>query len=956
MEDFNKVKNPMDDDDEENQQQQKSQQPRQAVSVMNPKNSQQQQPKKQQSEIKKKTVALNPIIQQSNIVETFNNEFGKNTLQFDHIIEECEHLLFGNCWEDPEFPANKQSLSLYFEKLPRQTQEAWQQIVWKRPNEFLNEENIKLFDVIEPDDIKQGLLGDCYFLCALSALAEQDCLIERLFHTKEKQKYGVYSVWLNINGEWININIDDRIPFKRDKPAFSRGQGDELWVLLLEKAYAKAYGSYEIIEGGNPAHALRDLTGAPCENVDNLTADEFWKYLEQNDNQQNVLTCYTKSTNVREEENELGILSGHAYSILDHQSVRGDDNQFHKILKIRNPWGMKEWTGDWSDNSDKWNPVLRQRLNVESKNDGTFWMSIYDFAKYFEGIGNCKVRPDYSYNSIKLDFTKDKIKVVQFKVKEATHGFISINQFDERMFYHSNKEYQYSNCRMFILKKNQKKEFEYVGALYGIDRNLYIEQKFLPGEYIVVAQIFWKQDIIRECSISSYSHKPISFEYLEGVNPVEMLKIAFKCVSIETAEKIDPQTGKELQKIMSYVKPDRNWNFPLLTKRYGFQYGSFYMYYKNGEMQQILNEELNFKMEGYIPLEPYYSEDEFQQGKYNGLYEKKIEITIPGDREAVILFDSCGSKFTYNFSTRPQVHNIHTDEGKRLIRESIQTQHQLLKEESDKFVAKKNVSSFGRSQIIGQVGNPDSRRPSFVDLSGIRMKSDNKLKSVVQPEQLNQNENTDIPEIEEECLEFFDDLLGKRITNWGLFINWITFLMFPIFLLQSFSKNTYLDMMIAMSIINLVNAEKLTHQLLRLIILALYFSLIVDIIFILQDHENNHLLTGQSLYTGMYKFSIFFVYIGILYKIFASFSYLHVYKNFLAVIPYIQQGFRKIRYFLRDLQLDKETIARLQQQYQQRGQQQSPEYQYQKMQTFGESQNKIQQINSHENITLQVHH
>lgn len=38
---------------------------------------------------------------------------------------------------------------------------------------------------IEPNDIKQGLLGDCYFLCALSAMAEKKILIRRLFHIDE---------------------------------------------------------------------------------------------------------------------------------------------------------------------------------------------------------------------------------------------------------------------------------------------------------------------------------------------------------------------------------------------------------------------------------------------------------------------------------------------------------------------------------------------------------------------------------------------------------------------------------------------------------------------------------------------------------------------------------------------------------------------------------------------------
>ena len=44
--------------------------------------------------------------------------------------------------------------------------------------------DISVFDNIEPGDIKQGLLGDCYFLCSLSSLAERPNLIKRLFETK----------------------------------------------------------------------------------------------------------------------------------------------------------------------------------------------------------------------------------------------------------------------------------------------------------------------------------------------------------------------------------------------------------------------------------------------------------------------------------------------------------------------------------------------------------------------------------------------------------------------------------------------------------------------------------------------------------------------------------------------------------------------------------------------------
>ena len=50
---------------------------------------------------------------------------------------------------------------------------------------------------------------------------------------------------------------------------------------------------------------------------------------------------------------------------------------------MRNPWGKKEWQGDWSDSSSKWTPKTKAQVDYTDAEDGTFFIAFKDFYKFF---------------------------------------------------------------------------------------------------------------------------------------------------------------------------------------------------------------------------------------------------------------------------------------------------------------------------------------------------------------------------------------------------------------------------------------------------------------------------------------------------------------------------------------------------------------------------------------------
>lgn len=222
---------------------------------------------------------------------------------------------------------------------------------WKRASEIYNP--VYVFeDGVEPNDINQGQLGDCYYLAALSSLAEFPDRVQNMFVTKTINKAGIYMVNIFVNGQETPVIVDDHLPVnKNGKPCFATCRDGEIWVSILEKAWAKLHTTYARTEGGLPCFAASHIMGVPSESFqhDAIESNEHFFDMLQSADKRNF-TMMAASHGQGEDRNDEGVISGHAYSLISINEFTHEGKEV-KLLQLRNPWGSGEWTGAWSDKS-----------------------------------------------------------------------------------------------------------------------------------------------------------------------------------------------------------------------------------------------------------------------------------------------------------------------------------------------------------------------------------------------------------------------------------------------------------------------------------------------------------------------------------------------------------------------------------------------------------------------------
>jgi hypothetical protein len=322
----------------------------------------------------------------------------------------------------------------------------------KRPQLFEGE--------IEPSDLCQGAVGDCWLVAAMACASEFPDMVRHMFLTKEYNPRGIYKVRIfdPLEKKWVVVIVDDRIPCPKGtkKPRFMKPNGNELWAIILEKAYAKFCGSYARLEGGFVLWGWLSMTGdnvfqmsldakkwlredmvaikdkkdpgdkRACgfrKTKEQYTEEEVWTLLKKYDRQKALISAsigkmeYAESDGPAGEQmlEKTGLVAGHAYSIIQAVEVsertavgtRKPGGKTFRLVQLRNPWGTYEWKGKWSDKSKLWgeHKSIAKQLSFVDADDGAFWMAFDDFKKVYTRINICD--RDTSRDA-SLDVNEDK--------------------------------------------------------------------------------------------------------------------------------------------------------------------------------------------------------------------------------------------------------------------------------------------------------------------------------------------------------------------------------------------------------------------------------------------------------------------------------------------------------------------------------------------------------------------
>lgn len=235
-----------------------------------------------------------------------------------------------------------------------------------------------------PDKCYQGALEDFYIVHACYALQMKSQLVRDVFANCEfcsYNKLGMYQLRFYKHSQWVNVSIDDHLPFDKDnQPLCCRGEmfPSYPWISLVEKAYAKLHKSWEAISGGGSVEeVLSDLTGG-CSgrfHTTDVAGDRMWKYFQQ----LGRTTIWACSVNDKECGKRL-IPIAKSYASAIYGTLLHDDVPYIGVFTSAPFSAVKHFPMCDVPMADGYN-----------YSNGFMWLRVDDFAQLFDAVYECRL-------------------------------------------------------------------------------------------------------------------------------------------------------------------------------------------------------------------------------------------------------------------------------------------------------------------------------------------------------------------------------------------------------------------------------------------------------------------------------------------------------------------------------------------------------------------------------------
>ncbi|MCO4747689.1 MAG: hypothetical protein KC912_23030 [Proteobacteria bacterium] len=206
---------------------------------------------------------------------------------------------------------------------------------------------------IDPNDVAQGALGDCYLIAGMAAVARANP--EAIQNLIKDNGDGTFDVTLYIRQYYyskptkVTKTVDARMPMNGSKPLYAKAgdkndEGTELWTSLIEKTVAQHKGSYDLISGGNinkgfEFHGATELLTGKKEGymaLSSLDEDDALLHIAIALDDKQPCTC--DSLNMSEDQDlasaakKFNVYGNHAY-------VPSSVDLDGRTVDLQNPWG-----------------------------------------------------------------------------------------------------------------------------------------------------------------------------------------------------------------------------------------------------------------------------------------------------------------------------------------------------------------------------------------------------------------------------------------------------------------------------------------------------------------------------------------------------------------------------------------------------------------------------------------